>query len=126
MEITQDSSCKEVAKYLKEELDIPQRFCQLFIGFMEVEDNGMYWKSRQIFGHECERTDNNNVWEENHETEVIMSYTANQRTSTVTFRIVNKTPETVSSMSKEVMATPEVHSCDDGLSNLVLCLCSTS
>uniref|UniRef100_A0A1X7TLA5 SAM domain-containing protein n=1 Tax=Amphimedon queenslandica TaxID=400682 RepID=A0A1X7TLA5_AMPQE len=31
MEITQDSSCEEVAEYLKEELGIPQRFCQLFI-----------------------------------------------------------------------------------------------
>lgn len=32
MEITQNSSCEEVAEYLKEELGIPQRFCQLFIG----------------------------------------------------------------------------------------------
>uniref|UniRef100_A0A1X7UXW3 Uncharacterized protein n=1 Tax=Amphimedon queenslandica TaxID=400682 RepID=A0A1X7UXW3_AMPQE len=54
-----------------------------------------------------ERTDNNNMLEENHETEVITSHTANERTATVTFRIVNKTPETVSSMSKEVMATPK-------------------
>ena len=32
IEINQYSSCEEVTEYLKEELGIPQMFCQLFIG----------------------------------------------------------------------------------------------